>query len=419
MESENAGNSRNEPILREERVRRSEVDRPTTSLRRTQRATVPMHLLEFFPEPQQQRIRPLGRQNDDVRSQKALVRRYCPEFAVVRATASHIVEGSKGAVSRKQIESEYNPVSASWLLDRESGAHNPSPVEEKPVRRRGDRSKHGHKDQGLGLLHRRQNRKGKGEASILSSSKCRLVKPLALRIKTPNAVPAPPSFFLGDFVSKSAIQVWPTIRREDSPPLRNSSSMSISPLPVEGTSEGEEKVYLDQRIEVANMLAVVEDDLSVTIETNPCSVTTRLPDFPIQTAVETARDGILHALAVFKGETTSTEFQTALFFLTEHYLRLGTDACRPDQTSTEGVWLTLTKPTFFYCLGENDSGDPMYTLGRMSFDLFSPSETICSLQGNFSRVERVDGRTAALMKSVPKSLYKEVQVGNTVLRTYE
>jgi hypothetical protein len=221
------------------------------------------------------------------------------------------------------------------------------------------------------------------------------VKPAALRIAAPKQVRAPAAFFLGDTVPKTTVQAWrvrpvdrvPTLRRS------SSSSLSISPRAVNYT-EGDETILPVQAI-----------------EEGPVSVPT----------VQAARDSILQALAVHGGETDSSEFQSALAVLTEHDRHVGTDGEHdPSPNTVEGMWLTLTKPTFFDCLGENDAGDPMYTLGRMSFDLFSPSDMICSLQGNFNSIERVndDDRTVSL-KSVPRSLHKEVEEGSTVLRTYK
>ena len=85
------------------------------------------------------------------------------------------------------------------------------------------------------------------------------------------------------------------------------------------------------------------------------------------------------------------------------------------------MWLTLTKPNFFDCLGDNDQGDPMYTLSRMSFNMFSPANLICSLQGNFNSVELLVNDGERTMP-VPKSLSDAVlgSAGSQVeLRTYK
>ena len=101
---------------------------------------------------------------------------------------------------------------------------------------------------------------------------------------------------------------------------------------------------------------------------------------------------------------------SSLAILQQHYQQLQQQLQCPYQAH-EGTWLTLTKPTFFGCVGENDQGDPMYTLGRMTFDMFQPSGLVCSLQGNFNAVEAVD--------QVPECLVLLVGTDPSVLRSYK
>ena len=108
--------------------------------------------------------------------------------------------------------------------------------------------------------------------------------------------------------------------------------------------------------------------------------------------LELAKDDLLHALAVSGGDVDTPAFQQALAPLARHYTETGWDACDTDGIYSnydgarrlEGMWLTLSKASYFGQLGTTpDGGDPMYTLGRMSFDMFRPTQLICSLQGNF------------------------------------
>jgi hypothetical protein len=145
--------------------------------------------------------------------------------------------------------------------------------------------------------------------------------------------------------------------------------------------------------------------------------------------IQEARDGLLHSLAISGGETDSDAFRKCLLILQEHYtseiMFMGTSCSASTSVSqqAEGMWLTLTKPNFFDCLGDNDNGDPMYTLARMSFNMFSPANLICSLQGNFNSVELVHDRRQPRRQpmAVPKSLRETVLGdGSTVdLRTYK
>ena len=151
------------------------------------------------------------------------------------------------------------------------------------------------------------------------------------------------------------------------------------------------------------------------------------------------RDDILHILAISDGDVESEDFLSKVNPLEEHFLGKEVDtrsisrnppvvdsSARASATSNtittnsiEGMWLTLSKPNFFGKLGQNDNGDPMYTLGRMSFDMFSPTNLVCSLQGNFNQVEVVTGEDRkAMLDAVPKKLREEVENGKTILRTY-
>lgn len=150
------------------------------------------------------------------------------------------------------------------------------------------------------------------------------------------------------------------------------------------------------------------------------------------------RDDILHTLAISDGDVDSEDFLSKVDPLEKHFLgkdldtrsisrHLATDtsarASIPSSAVTtnsiEGMWLTLSKPNWFGNLGQNDNGDPMYTLGRMSFDMFSPTNLVCSLQGNFNHVEVVNGEDRkAMLDAVPKKLREEVECGKTILRTY-
>lgn len=144
--------------------------------------------------------------------------------------------------------------------------------------------------------------------------------------------------------------------------------------------------------------------------------------------VENAKEKLLHALAVTGGDVDSKIFEEALLPLEHYYAEMGWDARDPngiysqhDHTRrVEGMWLTLSKPTYFGNLGETSNGDPMYTLGRMAFDMFLPTQLICSLQGNFNPVHIVPpDERAELIKKCPKSLVDEITSGNAVLREYK
>ena len=62
----------------------------------------------------------------------------------------------------------------------------------------------------------------------------------------------------------------------------------------------------------------------------------------------------------------------------------------------------------------------MYTMGRMSFDMFAPNNLVCSIQGIFNHIQVVDlAKDRHTLKSVPKSLKDEIDNGRSIVRKYE
>jgi len=147
-----------------------------------------------------------------------------------------------------------------------------------------------------------------------------------------------------------------------------------------------------------------------------------LMSFPVAPTMESYKEAVFHALAISGGDATTDSFLKALEPLAKHYDELGWDA-RLEHSSSErvleGMWLTLSKASFFGSLGENPHGDPMYTLGRMAFDMFLPTQLVCSLQGNFNPVHIVPPEMRPCTEQeIPKNLLEEVEMGTHVLRTY-
>lgn len=139
--------------------------------------------------------------------------------------------------------------------------------------------------------------------------------------------------------------------------------------------------------------------------------------------MESYKEAVFHALAIHGGDFTTDDFHKALEPLAKHYDELGWDARQQHSSSDrvlEGMWLSLSKASFFGSLGENASGDPLYTLGRMAFDMFLPTQLVCSLQGNFNPVHIVPPEMRPCTEQeIPKNLLEEVEMGTHVLRTYK
>lgn len=68
----------------------------------------------------------------------------------------------------------------------------------------------------------------------------------------------------------------------------------------------------------------------------------------------------------------------------------------------DNIWLTMNPPSYKDCLGENKNGNKMYTLGRMSFDMFRPTDLICSIQWVFNIISSTERKN-----QVPESIRSE------------
>jgi hypothetical protein len=154
---------------------------------------------------------------------------------------------------------------------------------------------------------------------------------------------------------------------------------SLSPLTIATTSESSDdsshystSEHNHQTVaEIVSAPALIEDDDHQSVVSMKPMSNISIHD------IQHDRDGIYHALAVNAGETSSPAFQASPEAVQEHYARTGNDAAASaSSVKGERSWSTLTKPTFLGCLGENDAGDPLYILGRMSFDMFSPTALV-------------------------------------------
>ena len=112
------------------------------------------------------------------------------------------------------------------------------------------------------------------------------------------------------------------------------------------------------------------------------------------------KTALLNALQMTGGDVTTEPFLFALKRLRGLYKRSGLDCRRRvvsssstvvDETAgatpqLEGMWLTLSRPNFHDCLGLNEQREYMYTLGRMSFGMYKPTNIVCSVQGLFNPI---------------------------------
>jgi hypothetical protein len=152
---------------------------------------------------------------------------------------------------------------------------------------------------------------------------------------------------------------------------------------------------------------------------------------PRNWVTKTIRSELIDALQSVQGDITDKRFLSSLEVLSRFYKASGRDArvnpwsgrkVSDDSTYDygggdvggpiagdllEGSWVNMSRPNYVECLGKNDEGDFMYTLGRMSFDMFQPGNLICSVQSTHNNI-RIVGEKEELPKDVPSSLKEEV-----------
>jgi hypothetical protein len=132
------------------------------------------------------------------------------------------------------------------------------------------------------------------------------------------------------------------------------------------------------------------------------------------------RSELIEALQLGKGDVHDKRFLSVLEIMSNFYKTSWRDARVSPWSGSgiefggpkssdyfEGSWVNMSRPNYIECLGENGDNDFMYTLGRMSFDMFQPSNLICSVQSTHTTI-KIIGEREELPAFVPKSLKEEV-----------
>lgn len=131
-------------------------------------------------------------------------------------------------------------------------------------------------------------------------------------------------------------------------------------------------------------------------------------------------------ISVIKNEKSlrpeeNPRFLDLLKILESKYRSTNIDA-RDDTGLFDSTWCSITGASRFQeCLGQNVKGDDMYTLGRMSFDMFRPNNLPCSIQWVFNSVTPIGGGQGnPNAQTIPRSLQKEVLHGQgRLLRSHD
>lgn len=138
--------------------------------------------------------------------------------------------------------------------------------------------------------------------------------------------------------------------------------------------------------------------------------------------IAAVKSRLINNLKSTGGDVESADFVECAGILEAYYKSKSWDgrgSCKATPFSLEGNWLTLSKPTYDECKGRNENGDLLYSLGRMSFGMFRPTNLVCSVQASFNTVRTIDPRNPGRPLHVPKKLMHEIQSGNIHLRTYD
>ena len=109
-------------------------------------------------------------------------------------------------------------------------------------------------------------------------------------------------------------------------------------------------------------------------------------------AVQSAKQAAIETLRVNGGDTQCNRFLSAMNVLLASYSHRGLDARwspGDEENILSGTWFTLSKPTFSECLGHKRDNEYLYRLGRLSFDMFRPTPLLCSIQGCFNSIGKL------------------------------
>jgi hypothetical protein len=142
-------------------------------------------------------------------------------------------------------------------------------------------------------------------------------------------------------------------------------------------------------------------------------VSSSLDQTYLDAKIDAAKTELLSRL---RDEGNSLAFKAALVSLEElsklkaaygnKKIRLDLSNPSIHSTSIDGTWLTISPAEYPSVLGKNSDGESLFTLGRMTFDMFEPKDLICTIQQQYNTINDVKSTDFPL--HVPKSLRREV-----------
>lgn len=138
--------------------------------------------------------------------------------------------------------------------------------------------------------------------------------------------------------------------------------------------------------------------------------------------VDIVKQRLIDDLKSSGGNVETNEFKDCLDILSTYYKSKSWDGRAISDASPftlNGSWLALSKPTYAESKGRNEKGEYLYSLGRLSFDMFTPTSLACSIQGSFNFIRPIDPKSNIRPLYVPRKLMKEIHKGDADLRAYE
>lgn len=123
--------------------------------------------------------------------------------------------------------------------------------------------------------------------------------------------------------------------------------------------------------------------------------------------VNLLKERMVELLQKTGGDTSTTEFTRCLEHLRAAFVSQQQQQLTAADANSTGTWLTLSKPAFSECNGRNEYGEYMYTLGRMSFDMFKPTHLRCSIRAIMNNIRVMDPKSKP--SSFPSRLSKQLK----------
>ena len=131
---------------------------------------------------------------------------------------------------------------------------------------------------------------------------------------------------------------------------------------------------------------------------------------PREFVTRTLRSELIDSLLKSNGDVSDRRFVAALDVLSQMFRSTNRDNVALSSV-LNGSWKSICQPSNPYsyggCLGANENGDFVYTLGKMCFNMFQPGNLRCTIQNTMSYIAPVCTMDKA-PTSAPWSLRREL-----------